>query len=176
MSNLNEKVQNIMNEIENNISNENEKEFINKKIAELSVAYLDEIQELSKKIENIEQSQNTLENKVNKIETSVNGIENDIYEEDFDFEIICPYCNAEFTADINSKTNIQCPECQNIIELDWNCDCEDEDEYSGCTGSCSTCGSHCGEIWEEDDCDCEECDCEDECDCDCEDCNDDEDL
>ena len=105
MSNLNEKVQNIMNEIENNISNENEKEFINKKIAELSVAYLDEIQELSKKIENIEQSQNTLENKVNKIETSVNGIENDIYEEDFDFEIICPYCNAEFTADINSKTN-----------------------------------------------------------------------
>ena len=64
MSNLNEKVQNIMNEIENNISNENEREFINKKIAELSVAYLEEIQEISKKIENIEQSQNTLENKI----------------------------------------------------------------------------------------------------------------
>ena len=36
---------------------------------------------------------------------------------------------------------IQCPECHNTIELDWNC-C-DEEEEEGCSGHCSHCSSEC---------------------------------
>ena len=41
--------------------------------------------------------------------------------EDFEFEIVCPYCNYEFIADIDEhEDEILCPECNNPIELDWS--------------------------------------------------------
>lgn len=46
------------------------------------------------------------------------------------------HCNNEFVADINSEENteIECPECHNIIELDWN-----EEECGGCCSGCDGC-------------------------------------
>ena len=53
-----------------------------------------------------------------------------------DFEIVCPYCNHEFVSDIGSDIKeVECPECHNTIELDWNQEGEDE-----CGGHCGTCG------------------------------------
>lgn len=142
MSDLSTRFQDIMKDIENNISNEKDLEFINKKITEISMLYMEVLSGMNEviqnKIENIEKVQNSIETKVNKIQTSIAGIENDIYDDGYDFEIICPYCNNEFTADIESKSDIKCPECQNVIELDWN------GEESGCSGSCSSCSSNCG--------------------------------
>lgn len=143
MSEFNNIFQNIMKDIENNISDKRELEYINKKVTEISMLYMKVIQDLNEimldKINNIEKTQASIENKVNKIQTSIAGIENDIYDEGYEFEIICPYCNNEFTADIESKSDIRCPECQNIIELDWN------GEESHCSGSCSSCSSRCGD-------------------------------
>ena len=35
---------------------------------------------------------------------------------------------------------MECPECHNIIELDWTGDVSDDTtEFEGCSGSCSTC-------------------------------------
>ena len=142
MSDLSTRFQDIMKDIEKNISNEKDLEFINKKITEISMIYMEVLSGMNEvilnKIENIEKVQNSIETKVNKIQTSIAGIENDIYDDGYDFEIICPYCNNEFTADIESKSDIKCPECQNVIELDWN------GEESGCSGSCSSCSSNCG--------------------------------
>ena len=57
----------------------------------------------------------------------------------FDFEIVCPYCNYEFFIDIDeNKTEITCPECQNVIELDWTGDTEENDSHN-CSGSCGGC-------------------------------------
>ena len=141
MSDLSTRFQDIIKDIENNISNEKDLEFINKKITEISMLYMEVLSGMNEviqnKIENIEKVQNSIETKVNKIQTSIAGIENDIYDDGYDFEIICPYCNNEFTADIESKSDIRCPECQNVIELDWN------GEESGCSGSCSSCSSNC---------------------------------
>ena len=55
----------------------------------------------------------------------------------FDFEIVCPYCNHEFVADIDfeNKRDIECPECHNMIELDFNAD-------EGCSGDCLGCHEH----------------------------------
>lgn len=91
---------------------------------------LDNIEKIQANIEskqaNIESSQINIINKLTNIQQSVNGIENDIYEDDYELEIICPYCNAEFVADVTSKSDIKCPECMNIIELDFTD--EDDDE------------------------------------------------
>ena len=145
MSDLVKRFQDIMNDIESNISNEKEREYVNKKITEISMLHMEVIDNMAdiikNKIENIEKNQKVIESNINKIEASVTGIENDIYDDGFDFEIVCPYCNTEFTADVEAKTDIRCPECQNVIELDWNAD-----QFSGCcSGHCSSCTSKCGE-------------------------------
>ena len=145
MSELSKKYKEILNDLDNNIKDDKEREYVNKKIAEISILHMEVIEEmadiLKNKIDNIEKVQKTIESKINKIESSVTGIENDIYDDGFDFEIICPYCNAEFIADVESKSDIKCPECQNTIELDWN----GGEEAGGCSGHCSMCNSRCGE-------------------------------
>lgn len=145
MTDFSKRFQEIMNDIENNIKDEKQLEYVNKKINEVSMLHLSVIDELAdvirNKIDSIEKKQNSIEAKVNKIEASVIGIENDMYDDEFEFEIICPYCNTEFVADVESKTDIKCPECQNTIELDWN----GGEEVSPCSGHCSRCGSRCGE-------------------------------
>lgn len=119
---------------------------------------MEEIAKINNKLDNIEKNQKQIDNKLNVIQKSITGIENDIYDEDYEFEIICPYCNTEFVADITSKSDIKCPECQNIIELDWN---NDDENNFGCSGNCSGCNSECGNSWfqqfEEDNGDDEDC-------------------
>lgn len=88
-------------------------------------------------IKQLEEKIKILEEKFAKLEDIVENIKNDIYEEyeeDFEFEIVCPYCNKVFNSNIQTGVNseIKCPECNNIIELDWN----DDD---CCNGHCSTC-------------------------------------
>lgn len=147
MSVLNNNYKKILSEIEEKITNQEDLEFIKKKISELSMSFIETIDAFTdvtdKKIKQIEDKQKQIESKMLQVENSVNEIESDIYtEEDFDFEIVCPYCNYEFVAEINGKNEIACPECNNIIELDWN------DEEEDCTGHC--CGCHgCEEDFEE---------------------------
>ena len=145
MTDFSKRFQAIMDDIEKNIKDEKQLEYVNKKITEVSMLHLSVIDELTdvikNKINSIEKKQDSIEKKVGKIESSVSGIENDMYDDGFEFEIICPYCNNEFVADVESKNEIKCPECQNVIELDWN----GGEEMHSCSGHCSSCGSRCGE-------------------------------
>ena len=81
-----------------------------------------------------EQRMDEIDEKMAMLNKNVSSIYNDIYDEDIgDFEIICPYCHFEFSADIDeSSTEIICPECENAIELDWSG--EHEDSQSDCGG------------------------------------------
>ena len=147
MSVLSDNYKRIMTEIETNISNEEELKFVKDKFMELSSMFMDVIDNLTKKtnakILQLEQRQKYIEDRISEVQGEVNGIEDDIYIEDeedddgeYDFEIVCPYCNIEFIAEIDGKNEVKCPECQNIIELDWN----EEDEFDdGCMGSCNNC-------------------------------------
>lgn len=146
MSDLNEKLQNFLKDIKENISNEKDVDFASEKMLELTAEYMKVIESFNSRIQELENAQASIESKVNKIQTSVDGIENDIYEDEYDFEIVCPYCNTEFVADVTSKSDIKCPECNNTIELDWN----DEEEEFSCSGSCSSCGSKCHGDWSEE--------------------------
>lgn len=145
MTDFSKRFQLILEDIEKNIKDEKQLEYVNKKITEVSMLHLSVIDELTdvlkNKINNIERKQDVIEKKVSKIESSVSGIENDMYDDGFEFEIICPYCNNEFVADVKSKNEIKCPECQNVIELDWN----GGEEMHSCSGHCSGCSSKCGQ-------------------------------
>lgn len=149
MSEINGKYKHILEDLENNIKNPQELEFVKEKFTDLSMLFIDMIDRITKltdsKIQELETKQQEIANRINSVQAIVDGIESDIYEDDenYEFEIVCPYCNYEFTADIQdeSKDEIQCPECHNTIELDWNCD----EELEGCSGHCSHCESGCVE-------------------------------
>lgn len=141
MSVLSDNYKRIISEIEGKLSNPEELEFVKEKISELSMLFMDMMdsfaEKADEKIKQIEEKQKQIEAKMDEVESAVNEIESDIYTEEegsFDFEIVCPYCNYEFVAEINGKNEIACPECNNMIELDWN-----DEEEEGCSGHCSSC-------------------------------------
>lgn len=143
MSNINNKYKNIIDEIEDKIKNKEDLDFVKEKFTELSVFFIDIIDKLTSitnaRLNEIEESQREIDNKISKVQSVVNNIENDIYadDENCEFEIICPYCNYQFVTDIDSEINeeVECPECHNVIELDWN--------KGECSHECSDCKSNC---------------------------------
>ena len=116
----------------------------NKKLEQQIETLLGEVKELK-------ENQKLMTNKLEKMQQVIDHIESDIYsDEGFDFEIVCPYCEHEFVIDANvDKNEVECPECKNVIELDWTGDLYD-DEEDGCSGHCCGC-SGCGDSLDEED-------------------------
>ena len=154
-SNINDEYKKMLTDMDANMSNPDDIEYAKNKLYELSMLFLDEMQQISDgyndKINAILQNQQVLDGKIKKLQDQVTNIKSDMYDfddiedsETFEFEITCPYCNHNFIVDVGEeKKEVQCPECQNLIELDW--DGLEEDGY--CGGSCSHCHGC------EDDCD-----------------------
>ncbi len=143
----------IIKKIEKRITDKEELDFIKQQIADLSMLYIDELNKImdlsERQVNQVYENQKILEKKLADVERGMNNIEKELFVEDeYDFEIVCPYCNHEFVADIDSnKKEVECPECHNIIELDWN---NDDHECGGHCGGCHGCGEDAGEEDEED--------------------------
>ena len=152
MGNLKNEYKSFLDDIEKNIKNKEDLEYVKERFADFMDIVLNDMENIldykDEEMKKLEVKQNEIETEMNKLKTIVDHIEKDIYAEDgFDFEIVCPYCNYEFVIDVDdNKTEVQCPECKNIIELDWN---GGEDE-EGCNGSCHGC-SGCDDVEDEDD-------------------------
>ncbi len=144
MSVLQDKFNSIIAKIEERITDPEELEFVKQQIADISMMYIDEINKImdlsERRVNQVYENQKILEQKMAEIERGMNTIEKELFiEDEYDFEIVCPYCNHEFLTDINSdKKEVECPECHNVIELDWN---SEEHECSGHCGSCGGCGT-----------------------------------
>ena len=142
MSDLKGKYKKILEDLENNIKNPEDLVYAKEKFMELTLIFMDIVDRLTlitdARIKEMEERQEEINNRINNVQSVIDEIEGDIYENDdsYEFEIVCPYCNYEFTTDITDeeKKEIKCPNCNNIIELDWN----SEEEYS-CSGDCSHC-------------------------------------
>ena len=148
LSDLKAKYTEIMQNLEKDLKNKEDIEYVKEKINTVFIMFMDEIEAITdryeERIDHIVEQQAYLDKKMKEVEKTISTIEKDIYldEEEYDFQIVCPYCNHEFITDMEDelKKEIKCPECENIIELDWN---NDEDE--GCTGNCDCCGHDCSE-------------------------------
>ena len=155
MTQLKKEYKEFLDDIEKNIKDKEDLEYIKERFAKFLDVVVNQMEDVlnykEDKMEQLEKTQKELDEKVQKMQEIVSNIEKDIYsEEGFDFEIVCPYCSNEFIIDMDEeKTEVECPECKNIIELDWSGNLEEE---SGCNGGCSHC-SGCGEkdINDEDD-------------------------
>lgn len=155
MAELSKNYKKIVSEIEGKIKNPHELEFIKGKISELTLMFMETID----KLVDSNEKQVIIESKLDSLQKSLRRIEEDIYidedeedesegecncnfckdqmhDNDYEFEILCPYCNYEFVTgkETDLKNEIECPNCHNIIELDW-------EEH--CDGECNECKNHC---------------------------------
>ena len=142
MAKLREEYNNFLEDIEKNLKNKEDLEYVRVRFSMFVDKVIDEIDMLidykTQKMNELEQKQKEIDDKMNKMQQIVDNIEKDIYsDEGFDFEIICPYCDNQFVIDVDEdKTEVECPVCNNIIELDWSGELEED---SDCNGSCSGC-------------------------------------
>lgn len=126
-----------LDDIEKNIKNKEDLIYIKQRFASFLEIVLDEMDNLvdyrRAEVDEMAKKQAEIETKLMKMENTVGNLVKEIYEEEegFDFEIVCPYCNYEFIVDIDeNKKEIECPECKNMIELDWSGDGEEAEEYN----------------------------------------------
>lgn len=154
MSDLKKKYNEILKNLEENIENPKDLLYAKEQVIKLANIFLDEMEKMSemadKKMTELTKKQDMIESKMKELEKTLNGIEKDIYDMDegYDLEVVCPYCDYEFVLDEDTqKSEIECPECGNTIEIDWEGDSFEE----GCSGHCSSCDSQCGEEKDEDD-------------------------
>ena len=142
----------ILSELESEIKDPRDLEIAKSKLFEVGMLFMDvatralesctQYEMLSKRIDKMQKSLKKIEQDIYIDDEEDNDIgdqmhDNDINtEEDFEFEIKCPYCNYEFIIgnDEDLKDEIECPKCHKEIELDW-------DDY--CDGECDHCGSLC---------------------------------
>ena len=107
----------------------------------------EQIEKLLKEIKELKANPKAIDEKMAKMQQVIDHIESDIYldefcdcEDDCDFEIVCPYCEYEFLINPEEhKYEVECPECKNVIELDWSGDFDEEDRCSGHCHGCSGC-------------------------------------
>ncbi len=142
MAKLREEYNHFLEDIEKNLKNKEDLEYVKVRFTMFVDKVIDEMDMLidykTQKMNELEQKQKEIDNKMSKMQQIIDNIEKDIYsDEGFDFEIICPYCDNQFVIDVDeNKTEVECPVCNNIIELDWSGDVEEDTD---CNGSCPGC-------------------------------------
>lgn len=146
MSNLNSEFKKILETLENNIKNKDDLELVKVQIFNLYNLFFDEITNLenlaNSRISELTQRQVSMEETLKSMEKEVKNIAVDIYGEEesedgeYDFTIVCPYCDEEFSLEVDElEDEVKCPNCNETIELDWGHECDE--------GSCGSCGHHC---------------------------------
>ena len=143
MGTLKDSYTSFLKDIEANIKNKEDLDYIKLRFSQFLDVVLDQMDYImdyrKEEVEKLEEKQKEFDEKMNKVEHIITHIQKDIYsDENFDFEIVCPYCDYEFVVDVDEedRTEIECPECGNTIELDWT---GDVDEHLGCNGDCCSC-------------------------------------
>ena len=110
------------------------------KEGKLLIAIVDALADIADEIAEIEEIQDETQAQLDEVDEDLDALEGYVYddEDDFDdddeFGVECPACgdmiylDPETLADCGDK--IVCPACQEEIELEFDCDCE----------NCSECG------------------------------------
>ena len=128
MTDLKKRFNNILQNIEKNVTNKQDLDYIKTQVYNISLLFLDELDKLAEinlnRLNTMVDREKELEAKIESMEKIIDKLEKEVYssDEDSDFEIVCPYCNSEFIEDFSNgiKYEVRCPECDNVIELDWN--------------------------------------------------------
>ncbi len=146
MADLKKKLNAILSDLDKNVKDKEDLEYVKSQIYNISMLFLDEIDKLAElnldKLNAMIDREKELSQRISEMEKVIKNIEKEMYiaEEEMDFTIQCPYCNAEFVEDFTDgfKHEVRCPECDNVVQLEWcqdeECDCGHE---HSCNGECS---------------------------------------
>ena len=116
---LDKRYNEVIEELNKNMESESDSQYAKMVITELTLMYLDEVNKLEKAYEKKIQLCNL---RLAELEQRIEGLENYIFDEEDDGSVCisCPYCNADIILDSSTpEDEIECPECKNMIELDW---------------------------------------------------------
>lgn len=117
---LSDKFKEVLENLEKNIENENDLEYAKNQIQELKMAFLKELEETEMSFQH---RLKMCEHKIELLESAVQKVEDEVFQDDIETDlepIKCPYCSVNFFIEFDStKKEIRCPNCNNIIELDW---------------------------------------------------------
>ena len=116
---LGKKFKEVIANLEKQIQNKEELEYVKKQVTELTMSYLNELEKLEQTYDL--KVANCVE-RIDDLEKSLDELNQKIEHEEIDVEpITCPYCNSKFLIEFdNRQKEIKCPDCRNIIELDWD--------------------------------------------------------
>ena len=121
---LDKKYNEVIEDLKKNMESPVDSEYARKVITDLTITYLDELNKIEK---SYEQKIKLCTSRLEELEERIMSLEEEIFEGEDCLSIICPYCNATILLDsLTQDKEIECPECNNMIELDWGSD-EDDD-------------------------------------------------
>lgn len=120
---ISKKYNEILKKLELNIQNKKDLNFVKSQIMDLSMTYVDEITKLN---ENYSSKISKFEDRLVELERKLELEDDDSEEIHLSETICCPYCNFSFQVEYDDANHeINCPKCNNLIELDWG-DFEDD--------------------------------------------------
>ena len=122
---LGKKFKEVIANLEHQIKNKDDLDYAKKQVTELTMSYLNELERLE---QHYDFKVSRCAERIDDLEKSIDDVKDKLIQEDeIDVEPInCPYCNSRFLIEFDSsQKEIKCPDCKNIIELDWD-DFEDD--------------------------------------------------
>ena len=124
---IQKKYQEIIKGLEKNIEDPKELEYVKEQFSDFTVYFLNIINNMQS---SYEKRISNIENKFQRVEEKLNYIEKELFDEMENLETInCPYCNYNFMTEVDEgQDEIECPECGNLIELDWEEQNEEDDD------------------------------------------------
>lgn len=99
-------------------------------------AIIDTLDIFAEEFSRLQEMHLTMQEQVNIIDEDLGILEDEVYEEDFDDELIeaiCPHCDETVTfleEEVSEDDEVECPHCHKTFEIEWECD-------EGC--SCGEC-------------------------------------
>ena len=118
---ISKKYNEILTKLEENIEDKRNFNLAKSAISDLAICFTDELSKLN---ENYNLKISSFESRLSELEKKM--LENDEIEEiTISEKISCPYCGFEFSVAYDENHETTCPNCKNLIELDWG-DFEDD--------------------------------------------------
>lgn len=117
---LGKKFKEVIANLEHQIKNKDDLDYAKKQVTELTMSYLNELERLE---QHYDFKVSRCAERIDDLEKSIDDVKDKLIQEDeIDVEPInCPYCNSRFLIEYDSsQKEIKCPDCKNIIELDWD--------------------------------------------------------
>lgn len=125
MSNLEEQYKRIIETLESTIKDEEKLNLAKEQLDTIVQSIVDDcnmiLEKYDEKISYIEACNSKNEEKLKELEKKLISFEKMIEIEDYDIFITCPYCGFEFQTEYDETIKeVRCPDCQEIIEIDWD--------------------------------------------------------